>query len=317
MKQKPKKRPPDLTEAIIAEQRGKPLTDVLGSYTGVPWDEWDEPVQDAQAASSAAEAALDMELDLTEGMNGVFSTIVQGDYAHYLVCVKQDTLLCFAMTNSHYLSLLREQLVVLEETADAEAPVQAPDAAIPAYLPYEFAVNGMGVTIENVKAAMSAMLSQGEIGVQWETPVDVDENYVCVTANLQALGCCVTVVYERESTDVVSVQWYEFLYAGTNNGDVYTATVEAGQTGAAVYTALLFAKCGLDMNEFGARVPELQNAFTELQSWLDAVSTEALHLENVFESSTLIMDSLLAIRMESAAVSKVGNVVLCCLTGIN
>ena len=22
-------------------------TDVLGSYTGVPWDEWDDPVQDA------------------------------------------------------------------------------------------------------------------------------------------------------------------------------------------------------------------------------------------------------------------------------
>lgn len=47
MKQKPKKRPVDLTEAIIAEQRRKNLTDVLGSYTGVPWDELDEPVQDA------------------------------------------------------------------------------------------------------------------------------------------------------------------------------------------------------------------------------------------------------------------------------
>ena len=34
-------------EAIIAEQRKKNPTDVLGSYTGVPWDEWDEPVQDA------------------------------------------------------------------------------------------------------------------------------------------------------------------------------------------------------------------------------------------------------------------------------
>lgn len=44
MKQKQKKRPIDLTEAIIAEQN---LTDVLGSYTGVPWDEMDEPVQDA------------------------------------------------------------------------------------------------------------------------------------------------------------------------------------------------------------------------------------------------------------------------------
>jgi len=47
MKQKQKKRPIDLTEAIIAEQRRKNLTDVLGSYTGVPWDEMDEPVQDA------------------------------------------------------------------------------------------------------------------------------------------------------------------------------------------------------------------------------------------------------------------------------
>ena len=41
------KRPPDLVDAIIAEQRRKDLTDVLGSYTGVPWDEWDDPVQDA------------------------------------------------------------------------------------------------------------------------------------------------------------------------------------------------------------------------------------------------------------------------------
>lgn len=40
-------RPADLVEAIIAEQRRKDPTDVLGSYTGVPWDEWDDPVQDA------------------------------------------------------------------------------------------------------------------------------------------------------------------------------------------------------------------------------------------------------------------------------
>ena len=47
MRNQPKKRPPDLTEAIIAEQRRKNPTDVLGSWTGVPWDENDEPVQDA------------------------------------------------------------------------------------------------------------------------------------------------------------------------------------------------------------------------------------------------------------------------------
>lgn len=40
------KRPRDLVDAIIAEQRKKDPTDVLGSYTGVPWDEFDEPVQD-------------------------------------------------------------------------------------------------------------------------------------------------------------------------------------------------------------------------------------------------------------------------------
>lgn len=44
---KKKKRPAELVEAIIAEQRSKHPTDVLGSYTGVPWDDWDEPVQDA------------------------------------------------------------------------------------------------------------------------------------------------------------------------------------------------------------------------------------------------------------------------------
>ncbi len=47
MENKPKKRHPSLTEAIIAQQRQKNPTDVLGSWTGVPWDEWDEPVQDA------------------------------------------------------------------------------------------------------------------------------------------------------------------------------------------------------------------------------------------------------------------------------
>lgn len=42
-----RQRPRDLVDAIIAEQRRKDPTDVLGSYTGVPWDEFDDPVQDA------------------------------------------------------------------------------------------------------------------------------------------------------------------------------------------------------------------------------------------------------------------------------
>ena len=42
-----KRRPVEMVDAIIAEQRKKDPTDVLGSYTGVPWDEWDDPVQDA------------------------------------------------------------------------------------------------------------------------------------------------------------------------------------------------------------------------------------------------------------------------------
>lgn len=46
MTEKPHRRSRDLVEAIIAEQRRKDRTDVLGSYTGVPWDEWEEPVQD-------------------------------------------------------------------------------------------------------------------------------------------------------------------------------------------------------------------------------------------------------------------------------
>lgn len=46
MSERKPKRPQDLIDAIIAEQRKKDRTDVLGSYTGVPWDEWDEPIQD-------------------------------------------------------------------------------------------------------------------------------------------------------------------------------------------------------------------------------------------------------------------------------
>ncbi len=47
MTQRKPRRPRDLAEAIIAEQRRKDRTDVRGSWTGVPWDEWEEPVQDA------------------------------------------------------------------------------------------------------------------------------------------------------------------------------------------------------------------------------------------------------------------------------
>lgn len=41
------RRPRDLVDVIVNEQRKKNPTDPLGSYTGVPWDEWEEPVQDA------------------------------------------------------------------------------------------------------------------------------------------------------------------------------------------------------------------------------------------------------------------------------
>ena len=41
------RRPRDLVDAIVNEQRKKNPTDPLGSYTGVPRDEWEEPVQDA------------------------------------------------------------------------------------------------------------------------------------------------------------------------------------------------------------------------------------------------------------------------------
>ena len=47
MTERKSKRPVEMVEAIIREQRKKDPTDVLGSYTGVPWDEWDDPVQDA------------------------------------------------------------------------------------------------------------------------------------------------------------------------------------------------------------------------------------------------------------------------------
>lgn len=46
-KKRSPKRAGELVEAIIAEQRRKDPTDPLGSWTGVPWDENDTPVQDA------------------------------------------------------------------------------------------------------------------------------------------------------------------------------------------------------------------------------------------------------------------------------
>lgn len=300
----------------VQQQEGNTVcSTMMGNYT-VTARHLAAPVADTDAASAAVQEHLGLEMTLTEGENGVFTAMQQGDYSYYLVLAKDTTLLCIAATNPHYLSLLREQYVLLPEPVSAEAPVPAPEANIPAYLPYEYALNSMGVTIENAKTAMSAMLTQGELGVTWDIPVVMDETYACVTANLQALGCCVSFVYEIETSEVVSVQWYKFLYAGTGNGDLYTETVNSGQTGAAVFTALLFAKCGLDMNAFGARVPELQSAFTELQSWLDAVSTEALNLDDVFDSSTLLIDTLLAVHIESDIVSEVGNVVQACLTSM-
>ena len=47
MTNRPHKRPAEMTEALIAQQQRRSHTDVLGSYTGVPWDDLDEPVQDA------------------------------------------------------------------------------------------------------------------------------------------------------------------------------------------------------------------------------------------------------------------------------
>lgn len=47
MSEHKRRRAKDLVDAIIADQRKKDPNDPLGSWTGVPWDEWDEPVQDA------------------------------------------------------------------------------------------------------------------------------------------------------------------------------------------------------------------------------------------------------------------------------
>lgn len=41
-----KKRPQLLVNELLRQAQQKSTTDVLGSYTGVPWDEWEEPVQD-------------------------------------------------------------------------------------------------------------------------------------------------------------------------------------------------------------------------------------------------------------------------------
>lgn len=46
-KERKPRRAEDLVAAIVAEQRRKDPTDPLGSWTGVPWDEHDTPVQDA------------------------------------------------------------------------------------------------------------------------------------------------------------------------------------------------------------------------------------------------------------------------------
>ncbi len=46
MSERPHRRPRDLVSAIIAEAHRKNPTDPQGSWTGVPWDDHEEPVQD-------------------------------------------------------------------------------------------------------------------------------------------------------------------------------------------------------------------------------------------------------------------------------
>ena len=41
------KRHADMNDAIVRKAQQRSETDVLGSWTGVPWDEDEEPVQDA------------------------------------------------------------------------------------------------------------------------------------------------------------------------------------------------------------------------------------------------------------------------------
>ena len=43
----PQKRPREMTNALKQAARQRSETDVLGSYTGVPWEEEEAPVQDA------------------------------------------------------------------------------------------------------------------------------------------------------------------------------------------------------------------------------------------------------------------------------
>lgn len=43
----PPKRHKDMVEAIIRQAQASSPCDPLGSWTGVPWDEEDTPVQDA------------------------------------------------------------------------------------------------------------------------------------------------------------------------------------------------------------------------------------------------------------------------------
>jgi len=42
----PPKRHGDMTDALYRQAQEHSRTDVLGSWTGVPWDEDEEPVQD-------------------------------------------------------------------------------------------------------------------------------------------------------------------------------------------------------------------------------------------------------------------------------
>ncbi len=281
------------------------------------------PVSDLAAAQAIVGETLgDVAKDavLREGEDGVYSAFFADGsaYAAYYcnVFVKDDTLLFFRSASAQAMHELREHVILLDESVWSEDgfPVSMPDQQIAPYLPFALGVANLDVSLENLQSAMTGMLSKGELGVYWDEPQSIDDVYNGVSCHIQALGCGMTVVYSRETSDVESIQWYSLLNGDAANYDIYEAANNAGQTGAAALTALFFAENELDMAKMGARVGELQSAFTVVQSWLSAVSNECLILTDVYENSLDILGRKISVRITADTAN--GHRVEYCLQGM-
>lgn len=260
----------------------------------------DAPAADETTASAAAQALYGSGISLELGENGVYSASATDGYDFYRIYVKDETALMARCSVLHNLTLFDKHIAVLDEPVwgdEADAPVQADPALVAQYLPFGTSASSVGHDLTTWKTALESMLSSGEYGIFWDQPQYADETHDAVTGFITALNRTVTIVYTREGEQVESIQWFAFLSTASESIDLYNATMTSCETGAAIVTAMYFADMDLDGAKMSANIAALQNGFTNLQSWMNAIATDTLLVPPLLESSTMFFGREFSLRI--------------------